>query len=180
MKKFLTIIVLITLAACGTLKPSAPESSGTKHVSPKEALKDLRLGCVAVKGVKDSDHGKIYYTEKHNLYKYVSLNTRQGDKGFCTTAQAESAGFRPAPQHFSGSVYYFLQDLHNEGSMGKNHDYVAGIFKSLHIYDKVCGNPSKTEMVNAVESYANRERDAMDSGKYQGVTAALIHRYRCH
>ena len=177
MKKFLMMITLVALAACGTVNEPV---EAKRDANPAEAVKNLKLGCFKVKGVKDSDHGKIYYTDKHNLFKYVELNSRQGDKGFCTVAEAEKAGFKPAPEHFSGSVYYLIQCLHSEGNDGTCHTYVAGIYKSLEIYGQVCGpRRSKSELAQAVEDYANKHKDGMDTGKYEGTTSALLNKYRC-
>lgn len=187
MKKFL-ILSLLALSACSTLEgmtsSSSEEAAEKRRAANAKEVVDKTIvagqACTAVLGVNDKEHGKIYYTKKHNLHKYVKLNKAQGDRGFCNEKDAKKAGFDEAPEYFSGSVYYLIQCLKSEGSGGKCHDYVAGIYKSLEIYGQVCGpRRSKTELADAVEDYATKNKDGMNFSKYEGTTSALLKKYRC-
>ena len=180
MNKIFTVLMLIAVAACAEMQTQQPVAKvAPVQSSPADVLKEVNLGCFNVKAVNDPEHGKVYYTQKHNLFKYVQLDKSRGDRYFCNTAQAEKAGFKPAEAHFSGSVYYLVECLHSEGPEGECHRYISGIYQSLKIYDKVCGSASHGEMAEVVEDYANEHKDAMDSGKYEGTTAAFIHEYPC-
>lgn len=183
MKKLLAAVLLTTLAAC-----SATGSKDLANINPQpkpEAVKTSKISSSCkdvVYGVRDKDNGgSIYYTKTHKLYKFIKLDPKQGDREFCGEAAAKSAGFHAAPEHFQDSTYNLIQCLKAEGSEGTCHSYIAGIYQSLKIYDKVCGPAgiTKAEMASVVESHAEHAPNGMEVGKYHGAADAFLHKYPC-
>lgn len=50
----------------------------------------------AIKGNVNSSHDKIYHVPSGAFYDRTDINPDEGDRWFCTTAEAEAAGFRPS------------------------------------------------------------------------------------
>lgn len=174
MKKFLILSLAMLVAACASDVPGNITDTGAK-ISKSD--------CENVKGVKDIDNGgKIYYTRDHRLYDFIKLDTAMGDKSFCNIDLAKKAGFsRIAPQYFEDSAYKMVGCLETESEGGSCHTYIAGIYQSLRIYNKVCGpaERSKSELASTYISYAQKTKNGMDVSKYSGATSAFISRYGC-
>ena len=50
----------------------------------------------AIKGNVNSNHEKIYHVPSGASYDRTDIKPEEGDRWFCTTAEAEAAGFRPS------------------------------------------------------------------------------------
>lgn len=65
------------------------------HRAAIAAGPDARDPACAIKG-NISDNGRIYHMPGSNSYARTSINTRRGERWFCTSEQAEAAGWRAA------------------------------------------------------------------------------------
>lgn len=131
-----------------------------------------------IKGVKDAIDGAVYYDKGHRLYKHVKLNKSNGDKTFCDKSKARRAGFKEAPNSFSGSTARLIECTEDGDRSCKN--YVLGQFRSLNIYDKVCASgASNGEIVSKFISFAKRDKKNLNAAKFYGTTGALMKAFPC-
>lgn len=128
------------------------------------------------KGVTDKVDGKIFYTLDHRLYKFVKL--KAGEKRFCSEDEAESAGYKPAPEHFSSSTARLIECV-EDGDAGCQ-NYVIGQYRSLEIYDKACANTQSVDTIlNGFTSKAKTDQKNLDVAKFYGTTSALMKAFPC-
>ncbi len=163
MKKFLAILSVAAITAC---VPDAIKTED-KPVTSDPACK--------FKAVKDHELGKVYYAPSHRLYKHVT----NIDKRYCTESEARSAGYSSAPNRFANSTAEYIECLDGENGSGSCHNYVSGIYQSLKIYDKVCGDASKAELADTVRNYAKKDENRMDQDRYSSIASAMVSKYSC-
>jgi len=137
---------------------------------------NAQAACENIKGVVDAEDGAVYYTPEHRLYSYIDKS-----KNFCSENAAEDGGFKPASKYFSNSTARVVECIENGSDTGKCGNYVMGIYRSLAIYDKVCGVSSATrkQVLNAFVTSAKTSQKNMDVAKYYGTTNALMDAYPC-
>lgn len=86
--------------------PTAPAPTATTSptaTAPTGGIARCPGGCItqpaptcAIKGNVNRDGERIYHLPTNTLYTRTTLNPDEGDRWFCTTQEAEEAGFRPA------------------------------------------------------------------------------------
>lgn len=141
---------------------------------------DAEAAC-NIKGIYDKEDGSVYYTSSHRLYNFVQASNSAGGKTFCSEDEAENAGYKPASKYFSNSTARVVDCIENGSEATKCANYVMGIYKSLDIYDKLCGASSATreQVINAFVRSAKANQKNMDIAKYYGTTNALMDAYPC-
>jgi hypothetical protein len=84
------------------MTPTATAPTGTKPPGANPTGK-CPEGCVTppepvcnIKGNVNAAGEKIYHLPTNSLYRRTQINPDEGDRWFCTTKEAEGAGFRPA------------------------------------------------------------------------------------
>lgn len=131
-----------------------------------------------VKAVNDSVDGAIYYSTSHRLHSFVELNSSQGDKVFCSEREAESAGYKKAPNYFADSTARLVECV--EGGVKKCLNYVIGQARSLEIYERACSSQaSQDDIVSSFLHHAKSDQNRMDVEKFYGTTGALIDAFPC-
>lgn len=78
------------VAGAGGANPNAFTCIGGCTVAPDPSC--------AIKGNVNTDHEKIYHTPGQRDYNKTNIIPAEGDRWFCTAAEALAAGFRPAQQ----------------------------------------------------------------------------------
>lgn len=131
-----------------------------------------------VKALKDAKDGAIYYDKDHRLYKFVEIDKSKGDKLFCSSRDAERAGYEEAPERFANSTARLVECV--ESGVKSCMGYVIGQYRSLAIYDRACGGDvSQTSIINNFVSHAKADKNRMDTEKFYGTTGALIDAFPC-
>lgn len=73
--------------------PSDYRSQGRRPAGPSDAPK--RAGC-RIKGNISASGERVYHMPGQQHYVQTRINTRSGERWFCSPAEAEAAGWRPA------------------------------------------------------------------------------------
>lgn len=141
-----------------------------------------QAACENIKGIIDAEDGAVYYTPKHRLYSFIDTKSTLGGKTFCSKDDAKKAEYKPAKKYFSNSTARVVECVETGFEPSKCGNYVMGIFRSLSIYDKVCGTAktaSREDVLKAFAASAKTNEKNMDIAKYYGTTNALMDAYPC-
>ena len=85
----------ITLSGGTPIPGSTPTTNAVNGRCPAGCLTPPEPVC-SIKGNVNSSGEKIYHLPGGSLYQRTQINTDEGDRWFCTTKEAEGAGFRAA------------------------------------------------------------------------------------
>ena len=138
--------------------------------------------CENIKAIIDADDGAVYYTKNHRLYGFIDTKDTLGGKTFCSEDDAKKAKYSPAKKYFSNSTARVVECIETGFEPSKCSNYVMGIFRSLTIYEKLCGaakTDKRADVLKAFVASAKTSEKNMDIAKYYGTTNALMDAYPC-